>query len=86
MYIYIYISVYMYAVVSIYEYKYGKRNKLKTATPVCSLQMENRKQKFVFFSRQMINSNRRLLFQQTCPSMQYSIYARGKYIFLIFGH
>ncbi len=30
-----------------------------------------RKQKFVSFGRQMINGNRRLLFQQTCPSMMY---------------
>jgi hypothetical protein len=30
----------------------------------------NGKQKFVFLGRQMINVNRRLLFQRTCPSMQ----------------
>jgi hypothetical protein len=29
----------------------------------------NGKRKFVFLSRQTINGNRRLVFQQTCPSM-----------------
>jgi hypothetical protein len=29
----------------------------------------NGKRKFVFFGRQTISGNRRLLFQQTCPSM-----------------
>jgi hypothetical protein len=29
----------------------------------------NGKRKFVFLGRQTINGNRRLLFQQTCPSM-----------------
>ncbi len=30
----------------------------------------NGKRKFVFLGRQMINGNRRLLFQQTCQSMR----------------
>jgi hypothetical protein len=34
----------------------------------------NRKQKFVFLGWQMINSNQRLLFQQTCPSMLLTSY------------
>jgi hypothetical protein len=36
-------------------------------TSVCLLKNGNGKQKFVFLGRQMINGNRRLLFQQTCP-------------------
>ncbi len=52
------------------------------ATTVCLLKIENgsgkllflcrkqkRKKKVVFLSRQMINGDRRLLFQRTCPSM-----------------
>ncbi len=47
-------------------YMYGKN---KWQTSVCFLPRENRIWKFVFLSRQMINGNRRLLFQETCPSM-----------------
>jgi hypothetical protein len=38
----------------------------KTVNAVCLLQMENVKQKFVSLGWQTINSNRCLLFQQTC--------------------
>ncbi len=54
---YLYIYTRLYAAISIY---------------VCIQKIkltENRKQKFVFFGRQMINGNRSLLSQQTCPSM-----------------
>ncbi len=33
------------------------------------------KRKLIFLSRQMISDNRRLLFQQTCPSMMFSLAA-----------
>jgi hypothetical protein len=52
----------------------GTKGKRKRQTSVCFLQMENRKQKFVFLSQQTISGNRRLLFQQTCPSMSMRIY------------
>ncbi len=62
----------------------GKRNWRKTAASVYFLQMENGngkprfvcckwKQTFVFLGRQMINGNRRLLFQHMCPSMENAI-------------
>jgi hypothetical protein len=36
-----------------------------------------RKRKLVFLGRQMINGNRRVLFQQTCPSMYLSTVGPG---------
>ncbi len=33
----------------------------------------NEKQKFVFLGQQTLNDNRRLLFQQTCPSMNIKV-------------
>ncbi len=47
----------------------GTNGKKKQQTSVCFLQMENSRWKFVFFGRQTINGNRRLLFRQICPSM-----------------
>ncbi len=43
----------------------------KTKTANFRLFFANRKRKFVFLGRQTINGNRRLLFQQTCPSMHW---------------
>jgi hypothetical protein len=59
--------------------------KTETQTSVCLLQKENgnsklpflsckRKQKFVFLGLQSINGNRRLLFQQMCPSMHLHLF------------
>ncbi len=38
------------------------------------LHTESRKRKFVFLGRETINGNRRLLKQQTCPSMSIGTY------------
>jgi hypothetical protein len=59
----------------------GKQSKQKTATSIRLLQMEtetanfrlfaakgNEKRKFVFLGRQVINSNRSLLYPQICAS------------------
>ncbi len=50
---------------------FAANGKRKRQTSICLLQTEteNGSQKFFFLGRQKINSNRRLLFQQTCPSI-----------------
>ncbi len=48
---------------------FAAKGKRKQKTSVCSLRTENGKWKFVFFSRQTMNSNQHLLLQQMCPSM-----------------
>jgi hypothetical protein len=51
---------------------FAANTKGKRQTSICLLQMETENWKFVFIGRQTINSNRRLLFQQTCPSLEIS--------------
>ncbi len=45
------------------------KGKQKWQTSVWFAENGNEKQNFVFLGQQTINGNRRLLFQQTCPSM-----------------
>ncbi len=70
---YLYLCTYFCAAcfnIYIYRCIYTWKTELtEMATSVCSLQTEDRKNKFVFLCRQMINSNGRLLFQQMCPSV-----------------
>ncbi len=67
-YIYISISINIYATVSMLQYNRIYIQNMETAASICFLQTENIKLEFVFLNWQMINRNRRLLFQQTCPS------------------
>jgi hypothetical protein len=70
-----YISIYMNTVYSykylhmlLFQYIYIQAVELKENRNFY-LFAANRKRKFVFLGRQSKNSNQRLLFQQTCPSM-----------------
>jgi hypothetical protein len=54
--------------INIKIYTHTLKTELKEEDNI-SLFAANGKRKFVFLGRQMINGNRRLLFQQTCPSI-----------------
>ncbi len=70
----IYIYIYIYNIY-MFIYIYGKRNLREMATSVCLRKGKNGNCKlpFVFLSRQTINGNRLVLFQQTCPSIFFRV-------------
>jgi hypothetical protein len=69
MFISMYMKIYMYICINVYMYMFAENRtygKTETANFHWYAGNGNGKRKFVFLGRQMINGNRRLLFQQTC--------------------
>ncbi len=63
---------YIYMLPFQYIYIYIRKTEQTENGSFYFLQTENAKQKFVFFGQKTVNDNRLLMFQQTCPSMQFS--------------